>query len=79
MIEYPYAKNAYDDLVNSTVCSEWLKEGNSVTSSPSETAGIINGHFYNTGDLKDNKIINPWNTIEVIDYSPFKLHDITFA
>lgn len=141
MIEYSYAKNAYDDLVNSTVCSEWLKEaqikriggdvvkyfdysgeadnvaehltaltgrnsktvypraknfnqiafdktlkeqkgisiGNSVTSSPIEKAGIIDGHFYNTGDLKDKKIINPWNTIEVIDYSPFKLQDITYA
>lgn len=141
MIEYSYAKNAYDDLINSTACSEWLKEakiermggdvikyfdfsgeaddvaehltaltgrnsrtvyprkknfdqiavdktlqeqkgisiGNSVTSPPSKKAGIMNGHFYNTGDLKDNKIINPWNTIEVIDYNPFKLDDITFA
>lgn len=42
--------------------------------------GIEKSHFYNSGDLRNGTLINPWNTMEEIPYNPFDLkNDITYV
>lgn len=40
--------------------------------------GLVGNHFYNAGNLKENTLVNPWNTMETINYSPLELADTTF-
>ena len=40
--------------------------------------GLFTGHYYGA-DLSKGVIINPWNTMEVINTSPFSLNEVTYV
>ena len=69
---------------NDSTIQEVLKEqkgisvANCTTRIPNK--GIEKSHFYNSGDLRNGTLVNPWNTMEEIPYNPFDLQkDITYV
>ena len=68
-----------DDLVSKTIKEQkGISVANCTMRNPK--MGIDPSHFYNSGDLRNGTLVNPWNTMEEIPYNPFDLNNyITYV
>jgi hypothetical protein len=72
---YKFTDEIVSDILKEQKC---VSVANCTTRIPNK--GLQNGHYYNSGDLRNGTLLNPWNTMEEIPYNPFDLqNDITYV